>query len=320
MHKLDAIDRKLLLELDKNSRSADTWLAKRIGRSREAVRYRIKQLQDKGIIRNFVTIVDLSQLGYQAYSLYATVRGKTEERDKFYNHLKKQHNIFWFAVSEGAWDVGMYILARSNEEFLQQKISLLAKYRHLIINKEISVLADLRLYPKKYLLPSTEDPVRLFDHLHSENIDQTDRKVLKGLLHNARSSLVELSQITGLSIDIIRGRMRKMEEKKIILKYSVDIDHMALGLQYFKVFINFDNPTSAQESKFIQYCQEKKEVISFARVAASWDAEIGVIVESFQKFNEFIRTVKDEFSDLIIDTEAAAVSEEYLLKDILPFS
>ncbi|MBI4152635.1 Lrp/AsnC family transcriptional regulator [Candidatus Woesearchaeota archaeon] len=319
MHKLDAIDRKLLLELDKNSRSADTWLAKRIGRSREAVRYRIKQLQDKGVIRNFVTIVDLSQFGYQAYSLYATVRGKTEERDKFYNHLKKQHNIFWFAVSEGAWDVGMYILARSNKDFLQQKISLLSKYRHLILNKEISVLADLRIYPQKYLLPSDAEPVILFNQLSSEKIDQTDFKVLGGLLKNARSNLVELARTTALSIDVIRGRMKKMEKKKIILKYSIDLNHMALGLQYFKVFINFDNPTSAQESRFLQYCKERKEIISFARVAASWDAEIGVIVDSFQKFNEFIRTIKDEFSDLIIDTEAATVSEEYLLKDILQF-
>ena len=41
---IDNIDKRILFELDKNSRIPDVQLAKRVGKSKEAVRYRIKKL------------------------------------------------------------------------------------------------------------------------------------------------------------------------------------------------------------------------------------------------------------------------------------
>jgi DNA-binding Lrp family transcriptional regulator len=45
--KLDLTDRKILAELDKNCRIPNSILAKKVNKSREAVKYRIQQLQKK---------------------------------------------------------------------------------------------------------------------------------------------------------------------------------------------------------------------------------------------------------------------------------
>jgi len=45
--KLDLTDRKILIELDKNCRTPEQQIAKVVGKSREAVKYRIQQLEKK---------------------------------------------------------------------------------------------------------------------------------------------------------------------------------------------------------------------------------------------------------------------------------
>ncbi|MCH8022562.1 MAG: winged helix-turn-helix transcriptional regulator [Thaumarchaeota archaeon] len=50
---LDKLDRKILFELDLNSRIPTTKLAKKLKVSREVVDYRIKRLTDNKYIRTF---------------------------------------------------------------------------------------------------------------------------------------------------------------------------------------------------------------------------------------------------------------------------
>ena len=73
--KLDKIDMRLLYELDCNARQSETALAKKVGRSRETVRYRIAQLEKREIITGYATWLNVSKLGYQAYKMYLKIGG-----------------------------------------------------------------------------------------------------------------------------------------------------------------------------------------------------------------------------------------------------
>ena len=310
--KLDKIDVKILHQLDLNARIPDTKLAKKAGRSREAVRYRINQLREKGVIRGFSTIINPAALGYQAYSMFASVGGKTKDRDEFYEFIKQQTNLFWFEISEGGWDIYMVFYAKSHHEFLQNQRKITAKYRNFIIDKTISVVESVNFFPKKYFLNKKDFIIQTFSDVLREEIDEKDYKILQVIAHQGRAKLIDIAKETKLSVDIVRGRMKKMEQKKIVLGYTVDIDYNVLNLELFKVLIHFKNPSDAQERKFLQYCQDSDKVISYVRTSAPWDAEINVVVPSFKDFNVFIRDVKDQFSDMIIDTDASSVSESFL--------
>ena len=61
--KLDLTDRKILTELDKNCRISNSVLARKVNKSREAMKYRIKQLQQKGILTGFITSINPNKLG-----------------------------------------------------------------------------------------------------------------------------------------------------------------------------------------------------------------------------------------------------------------
>ena len=62
--KLDVKDRKILYNLDLNSRQSFSQVGKKVGLPKNTVGYRVKKLEEEGIIRNFYTVVDIYNLGY----------------------------------------------------------------------------------------------------------------------------------------------------------------------------------------------------------------------------------------------------------------
>ena len=61
------------------------------------------------------------------------------------------------------------------------------------------------------------------------NLDETDTKILKHLLVDARQSSRQLAHKLGISTVTIISRLRKLEQGKIIKGYSARLDHEILG-------------------------------------------------------------------------------------------
>lgn len=60
-------------------------------------------------------------------------------------------------------------------------------------------------------------------------LDEMDKTILGILIEDARISLKELRQKVGLSSPSVSERLRRLEEKKVIRAFTVDIDPAALG-------------------------------------------------------------------------------------------
>ena len=60
---VDVKDRKILYQLDVNSRQSFRSIGRKVGLSKDAVFRRIKRLQEEGIIIRFITLFDYLRLG-----------------------------------------------------------------------------------------------------------------------------------------------------------------------------------------------------------------------------------------------------------------
>jgi len=63
------------------------------------------------------------------------------------------------------------------------------------------------------------------------NLDETDVKILKMLVSDARLSSRQISKKSGVSIGTVLTRMKKMEAEGVIRGYSAIVDHEKLGYQ-----------------------------------------------------------------------------------------
>ena len=62
-------------------------------------------------------------------------------------------------------------------------------------------------------------------------LNDTDKKILKNLLEDARFSSRQIAKNVGVSVGTVLSRIKKMEELGLIKGYSVILDHEKLGYE-----------------------------------------------------------------------------------------
>jgi Lrp/AsnC family transcriptional regulator for asnA, asnC and gidA len=172
-HKIDLKDRKILFELDKNSRQPYSEIAKKVGLSKETCIYRINRLLSEKIITNFSTLIGLGNLGLFSHKIYFQLHGLTEEKKKeLIFEFQKHKKINWVAESTGEFDLIIAILCKNIKEFDEEKNKVLQKYSEYIQNYYIGIMSETHIYNRDYLLnKSTSDELFLIGKLNPQNLE-----------------------------------------------------------------------------------------------------------------------------------------------------
>lgn len=302
--KLDLVDKKILSELDKNCRIPNSILAKKVNKSREAVKYRIQQLIDKEIIKKFITSINPNKIGYHMYKVYMKLENIPQEREKFFNALKQNKDIYWMGISDGVFDCVLAIIAKNDIEYFEKINSLLSKWEHVIISKVLGTMVDTRQYPKKFFLDEKEgQPVIFGGNTIDNELDDLDLKILSTLANEARIPLLELSRRTKSTIDIVRSKIKKLEDKGIILQYRIDVDLNKLGLEFFKAIIYFRDLSPKDEMALMEWVGTHPKSLYYIRSLAPWEVEFEFAVENYQEFNNIIRDLREKFAHVIRNYE-----------------
>ena len=312
--KLDKLDCRILFELDKNCRIPETKLAKIIGKSKEAVRYRIKNLKEMGIIRGYSTYLDFGALGFEGYKIYLKIREKPEQKKQFIDHLKSRKDIFWIGIGDGAWSIGITFLAQNADEFYQKKSELYAKYRDIVLSEVNASMVEGMMFPKKFLVEEngdTVEPVYIFRNSKPVEFDEVERKIVGALLHNGRIRLVELTGLCGASIEVVRNRIKRLEERGVIQGYSADISYQKLGMEYYKAFLYYEGLTPAMEKRIFENARRHPNVVSLIKTIAPWAVELEIMVENYPKYNEVIGQIRREFADVLINVESTNMAGSF---------
>lgn len=316
--KIDKIDRRILYELDKNCRVSDSRLAKIVGRSRESVRYRIKRMQREGVIIEFLTALNPAKTGYLFYKLYLQLRNIPEERKKFFEYLHDHKGMYWYGSNDGVWDSHMTIFAKNPKEFNDIKYSIYRRFRSLIIKRDIGQLVKTRQYPKKFVLEKSQDTGQVQERyfagdLGHEKVDNLDMKIMMTLSHDARISLVDLASKVDSTVDIVRGRMKKLEKQGIIIQYRVALDPSKLGFMLFKSFMYFDSISEEDKMRLIEYAKRSRNIVYLIEQVSSWEFEIELLAESYEKFLDVMNELRLMFKDSLRNYEFCLMKDDILV-------
>jgi len=302
--KLDLTDRKILAELDKNCRIHNSILAKKVNKSREAVKYRIQQLQKNGIIQEFITSIDPNKLGYFMFKVYLKLENIPDEREKFFDELKRNKDIYWIGISDGVFDCVFAMLSKSITEYYEKINSLLSKWDYLVISKVLGTMVGTWQFNKKFFLEDKNGEfVNFGSNMINNEIDGLDYKILNILVNDARIPLMELARRVKSTIEIVRGRIKKLEEKKIILNYRIAVDFNKLGLEFFKAIIYFRKLSEKDEKSLFEWMRTHPNSLYYIRSLAPWEVEFEFAVESYQHFNSIINDLRKKFPNVIRNYE-----------------
>ncbi|MFX0194617.1 MAG: Lrp/AsnC family transcriptional regulator [Candidatus Hodarchaeota archaeon] len=120
-------------------------------------------------------------------------------------------------------------------------------------------------------------------------LDQTDIKILKSLLTDARFSNRQIARIVGISVGTVIARIQKMEQEGIIKGYSTILDHEKLGYELTTI-----TEITVSKGKLLEV---EKEIAKMPNVCAVYDVtgltDAMVIVKSKtrKELSDFVKTV-----------------------------
>ena len=320
---LDLKNRRILFELDKNSRTPLSKLARKVGLSKEVVFHRLNNLIREGTILRFQTVISTYSLGYQANKLYFRLQNiDAKSRKQLQEYLMKDSRVFWIGYCQGRWDLIIAFWARNVREIGEFEDEFLNKFSNYVQEREFTISRASLQYNRRWFYPKTEseakenaeylEPVEMtFGEDQAQiQIDKIDLEILKHLANNARIKLNELSRLAKISVPVVKYRIKQLEKKKVIIGYKYALNTHKLGYQTCKACISLRNITIKKKAALIEYCKLKPETQNIVLTVGPWDMEIAFDVRNFEEYYKLMNEIQEKFSDIIKNYDSVLYASE----------
>lgn len=312
---LDLKDRKLLVALSQNSRASQSQLGKAVGISKSAVPYRIKRLCDEGVIRRFLTVVNLSAAGYTTYNVFFKLHATKEQEKKLFYYFDTHPFTTWVCRFLGMWDFHIEIVAKDFSHFnqilmqmVQELGSALDDYRtHIAL--EIYKVEHL---PKHFVQQAKIAPLETAARQWKETarLDAIDRKLLFALNNDAVAPLHVLAKECDTTLDIVHYRMKKLYTEGIILHYIpfVALENLGYTEYFCHVQLRHLTPEKAQSMK--QYILQHPNIKYAFRGASQLELLFLLAVQNTRELDALIQDLKHLFFSHILDIQYHLITEQ----------
>lgn len=124
---LDALDKQILRIFQAEGRIAIAELSQRIHLSQPAIHARVKRMQDRGFIRQFVALLDREVLGYDLMALiHVTLAQHQRERvQEFRAAIQAMPQVLECFHVTGEYDYMLKVVVRNRQELEQFLIDIL---------------------------------------------------------------------------------------------------------------------------------------------------------------------------------------------------
>jgi len=299
--KLDLKDKKIITELSLNARANISDIAKKVGLSKQVVKYRLENLEKRSVIEGYYAILDISKLGYLYNRILLKYQNvNLQKENEIIKYCKTHKKIGWIIQLDGQWDLALIVWAKDIIEFEEIIDEVLQKFGKNFEDKHISVSTKI-YHLKNKLLLDVQDYTELVlgGKIYNIKLDRLDFDILGILTKNARISLLNIGNELKTHPKVIKYRINNLINKKIILGYNIKINHKILGYTHQKVFLNLTNISKENISKLLHYIKSLKNSIYITKAVGVADLEFELLVKSNEEFHMIMRSLRFRFSNLI---------------------
>ena len=188
MHILDELDRAILTDLERNCRISYQELSRKYGISANAIRRRILNLEESGVISGYSIALSPKMTGTNSMFGLLTTDGSRDEVELVDEIGSSKHVLAAAAYSDGVYAL---VAEYHGPEELQE----LGKFLRTLDSVE---RAELHTFIR--------------DWGSKMKLTKTHLRVLEPLLVDPRLPIVEVAQMTGLTARRVRRLIRELEE------------------------------------------------------------------------------------------------------------
>ncbi len=310
VEKLDSIDRDILYELDHDSRQSLAELSRKLQLGRERVGYRLKRLEERNIIRKFTTSVNPYKFGLVIYKTYVQLENNKKRISRFIEYLAKHPRIYWYAESDGSWDLMFAIFGKSPLDFHTIQSEILSRFNDIIIGFSVYPIVQALFFRKNYLRGVGTDSFPFGGEPANHVLTSLDFNLLRELSQNSRLTAIELAERVDSTPIIVRNRVTKLEELGIIVGYRIELNLEKIGMRFIKAQLHLRNYEARVENEIREYCKMNPHIILFIQQLGDCFVEIEFEVNDYSQFNGFVDEIRERFPKYIRRVDSIMIRKE----------
>ena len=149
-------------------------------------------------------------------------------------------------------------------------------------------------------------------------IDAKDKKIIQALFENARFSIADIAKKTGIRRDSIIYRLKKLQEKDVILGFQPMINPPALGFPNVAiVLLRSQLKKMSEKNEFIRKVKQKPEIVHMTVLMGKYDYYLAIIYKDQNQLFKLLEEINLIMPGYIIDYEMLQIVEEPKYEDML---
>jgi len=141
------------------------------------------------------------------------------------------------------------------------------------------------------------------------NLDKKDRRILSVLDLNARDTFQSIAKKVALSKETVIYRIKRLEKKGIIQRYTTLVNFGKLGYTGYGVYNRFVNVNDKLKQEIINYLKEIPELYWIAIIGGKFDLVFGIMCKSVLQFNNIYYQILNKYGKHLADNTIAIRTE-----------
>jgi DNA-binding Lrp family transcriptional regulator len=303
-------DQAIMDLLALNCRLNNSEIGREVRLSKDSVAYHIRKLRENGLMFRNRVFIDYAPLGLTRVDILVKFGDLSSGlKSRLLKCMGSFKYVYWYCFYQGEYDLRLNVIVDDLE-----KLSFVINRLKGVCGGSIEVLDVLintyrTKYPQlfRYTVLGKKRYSRgsfqkfFFEERVREKVD-FDRKdvlILLELDKDARVSLSELSLKTGVSVNTLYKKIKRLIEKRVILSFAVEPSSKSFGLSNQLTLIEFKSFDEKTRKKLVEYGRSLDFSTALNEFAGRWTFSLEMRFMNTLDFNAFFDHIKRTFEGKI---------------------
>ncbi len=298
--------RRILHQLEQNSRQSFTDIGKETGNSQQMVSYAVERMEEDGIIRGYYPLFDYTKFGYNGYvSLFRVNTFSRESLEELVEMFRSNEMVGWVQRLEGGWDLLVFFFAPNASYFNKEFKQLVAEHPEQLRNYSILTSVVIHDMERAYLDPDRSgfeiEDVIIGGDRDVFGLTEEMQDTWRILSEDLTVSSVDMGEELGVTAKTVLDRIRGLEERKLVKGYRPLIGLPELDVVSTLLLVSFTGEDVDKEDEFVDYCKAHPNATLLMKTFGSWDVMLRVEAGNREETRKAVHSVRERFEDIILD-------------------
>ena len=312
LQNIDKKDLAILQELDIDVRYSYAQIGRKVRLSKEAIKYRIKNLEKKGIITGYWMTPTIGSANFVYKLLIKNKSLGIKKKKDFIEFALKQKAVSWLATTEGNWDFVISSYLGKDVDFSEFVVELMKRFGKYLKEKHIIKSTALIAMNEKYLHNKEFESKIIEDSFLADikELDDVNKKIIRLLSNNARISFSELGREVNLTPEAVGKRYRDLIKNNMVVSMNPRINHEKLGLQYYHIFISVSD--YEKKDAICNYYTQHHSCVFIMKHIGHYDIHLEIVLKP-EEIDYFIDELSENFGEYISAYEPLRIRKEHIM-------